>query len=70
MLVSQDAKKMMKAMFYNRVNLNVNVWQEEKTGNLNWRARTRFGLGFVDYKHVIKIKINPSSTDGLTELKV
>ena len=68
MIISQDAKKMMKSMFYNRVNLNVNVWQEEKTGNLNWRARTRFGLGFVDYKHVIKIKINPTSTAGLIEL--
>lgn len=70
MIMSQDAKKMMKSMFYNRINLNVNVWQEERTGNLNWRARTRFGVGHVDYKHVIKIKINPTSTDGLTELKI
>lgn len=69
-VMSQDAKKMMKSMFYNRINLNVNVWREERTGNLNWRARTRFGVGHVDYKHAIRIKINPTSTDGLTELSI
>lgn len=70
MIMSQDAKKMMKSMFYNRVNLNINVYETPGTGTLNWRARTRFGVGHVDYKHVIKIKINPKNTDGLTELKI
>lgn len=70
MIMSQDAKKMMKSMFYNRVNLGINVYETPGTGTLNWRARTRFGVGHVDYKHVIKIKINPTSTDGMTELKV
>lgn len=70
MIMSQDAKKMMKSMFYNRVNLGINVYETPGTGTLNWRARTRFGVGHVDYKHVIKIKINPKNTDGLTELKI
>ncbi len=70
MIMSQDAKKMMKSMFYNRVNLGINVYETPGTGTLNWRARTRFGVGHVDYKHVIKIKINPTNTDGLTELKI
>ena len=73
MIMSQDAKKMMKSMFYNRINLSVNVWETPGTGTLNWRARTRFGLGHVDYKHVIKIKVfkeRPSDTSGMTELVI
>lgn len=73
MIMSQDAKRMMKSMFYNRINLNVNVWEEPGTGNLNYRARTRFGLGHVDYKHVAKLKIlkeAPSDTSGMTRLVV
>ncbi len=73
MIMSQDAKRMMKSMFYNRINLNVNVWEEPGTGNLNWRARTRFGVGHVDYKHVIKIKVfstAPSDTSGMTQLVI
>ena len=70
MIMSQDAKNKMKSMFYNRINLGINVYETPGTGTLNWRARTRFGVGHVDYKHVIKIKINPKSTDGLTELKI
>ena len=69
-IMSQDAKKMMKSMFYNRIDLNINVWETPGTGTLNWRSRTRFGVGHVDYKHVIKIKINPASTEGMTELKI
>lgn len=73
MIMSQDAKRMMKAMFYNRINLAVNVWETPGTGTMNWRSRTRFGLGFVDYKHVIKIKVfaeRPSDTSGMTELRI
>ena len=73
MIMSQDAKRMMKAMFYNRINLSVNVWEEPASGNLNYRSRCRMGLGFVDYKHVIKIKIfkeRPSDTSGMTELVI
>lgn len=69
-IMSQDAKKMMKSMFYNRINLKINVWETPGTGTLNWRSRTRFGVGHVDYKHAVKIKINPASTDGMTELKI
>ena len=57
MIISQDAKKMNKAMFYNRVNLGINVWRDERTGSIHYRGRGRWGLGFVDYKHAIKIKI-------------
>ena len=69
-LMSQDAKKMMKSMFYNRINLGINVWKDENTGNINYRGRTRFSAVHVDYKHVIKIKINPTSTNGLTQLVI
>lgn len=71
-VMSQDAKKMMKSMFYNRIDLQVKVWETPGTGNLNWRSRTRFGVGHVDYKHCMKVKIlgSSDSTDGMTELKI
>lgn len=73
MIMSQDAKRMMKSMFYNRINLNVTVWEEPGTGNLNYRSRARFGVGHVDYKHVLKVKIfksAPADVSGMTELKI
>ena len=64
MVMSQDAKKMMKSMLYDRITLGVNAWTDEMTGNLNYRARTRFGLGHVDYKHVAKLIIVGDASDG------
>lgn len=64
MVMSQDAKKMMKSMFYNRITLGVNAWIDDMTGNLNYRARTRFGLGHVDYKHVAKLKVVANQQAG------
>lgn len=71
MVMSQDAKRMMKSMFYNRINLNINTWIDSGTGTLNYRARTRFGLGHVDYKHVVKLKVlaeAPKDTSNITLL--
>lgn len=71
MVMSQDAKKMMKSMFYNRITLNVKAWVDPGTGTLNYRARTRFGLGHVDYKHVVKLKVlaeAPQDTSNITLL--
>ena len=70
MVMSQDAKQMMKSMFYNRITLGVNAWTDEMTGNLNYRARTRFGLGHVDYKHVAKLKILGKGTSAPEGAKV
>lgn len=63
-VMSQDAKKMMKSMFYNRVTLGVKAWTDDMTGNLNYRARTRFGLGHVDYKHVGKLIVVADKAAG------
>lgn len=68
MVMSQDAKKMMKSMFYNRITLGVNAWHDDMTGNLNYRARTRFGLGHVDYKHVAKLKFVTEDIETATNL--
>jgi hypothetical protein len=68
MVMSQDAKQMMKSMFYNRITLGVNAWTDEMTGNLNYRARTRFGLGHVDYKHVAKLKFVTNDIDTAEKL--
>lgn len=70
LIMSQKAKEQMKSMFFNRVNLDVKVYNEPSTDNMHWYARTRFGVGHVDYKHVIRIKINPAKEDGLTMLEI
>lgn len=70
-IMSQEAKnRQMKSMFFNRVALDVDVYRENGTRNIHWNAYTRFSAVHVDYKHCIRIKINPTSTDGLTELKI
>ena len=69
-IMSQKAKDQMKSLFFNRISLGINVYSDPGTENMHWFARTRFSVGHVDYKHVIRIKINPKSTDGLTELKI
>jgi hypothetical protein len=70
-IMSQDAKnRQMKSMFFNRVALDVDVYRDPGTRSLHWNAYTRFSTVHVDYKHCIRIKINPKSTDGLTELKI
>lgn len=64
-IMSQKAKDQMKSMFFNRINLGINVYSDPGTENMHWYARTRFGVGHIDYKHVIRIKINPKNTDNL-----
>lgn len=69
-LVSSEAKNMMKSMFYNRVDLEVNVWQTPGTGNINYRGRSRFSTCFVDYKHAVKIKFTTDDIEGATKLEI
>jgi hypothetical protein len=71
MIMSQAAKKMMKAQFYDRTGLKIRVWETPGSGNLNWKSRTRFSAVHVDYKHVCKIKFfkeEPGDTSGMTKL--
>lgn len=71
MIMSQDAKKMMKSQFYDRTGLKIRVWETPGSGNLNWKSRTRFSAVHVDYKHVCKIKFfkeEPGDTSGMTKL--
>lgn len=69
-LLSQDAKKNMKSMFYNRTNLKINVWETPGTGTLNYRSRTRFSVAHVDYKHAAKIKFTTTDIEGATKLEI
>lgn len=71
MVMSQAAKDQNKSLFFNRTGLGINVYTENGTNNIHWTARARWGLGHVDYKHVIKIKVfkeEPSDTSGMTQL--
>ena len=70
-IMSQDAKnRQMKSMFFNRVALDVDVYRDPGTRSLHWNAYTRFSTVHVDYKHCIRIKINPERTEGLTQLVI
>ena len=64
MVMSQDAKRMLKSMFYNRVTLQCKSWIDDNTGSLNYRARTRFGVGHFDYKHVVKLIVVADKAAG------
>lgn len=72
-VMSQKAKAQNKSMFFNRTNLDINVWTENGTRNVHWDSRARWGLGHVDYKHAVKIKVfkeKPGDVSGMTELKI
>lgn len=70
-VMSQKAKNQNKSMFFDRTNLSIDVWTEHGTRNVHWDSRARWGLGHVDYKHAVKIKVfkeAPSDTSGMTQL--
>ena len=70
-VMSQKAKDQNKSMFFDRTNLSINVWTENGSRNTHWDSRARWGLGHVDYKHAIKVKVfkeAPSDTSGMTQL--
>lgn len=70
-IMSQKAKDQMKSMFFNRVALDVDVYRDPGTRSLHWNAYTRFSTVHVDYKHCIRIKINPKgSKDGMHKLEI
>lgn len=57
MVMSQTAKDQNKSMFFNRKKLDIDVYTENGTKNVHWSSRARWGLGHVDYKHVVRCKI-------------
>lgn len=72
-VMSQAAKNQNKALFFNRTNLDIDVYTENGSRNVHWDARARWGLGHVDYKHCVKVKVfktAPGDTSGMTELKI
>ena len=71
MVMSSKAKDQNKSLFFDRVDLDINVYTENGTRNVHWDAYARWGLGHVDYKHVVKVKVfkeKPADTSGMTEL--
>jgi len=54
MIMSSEANKNLSGnMFFNRVPLTVSNWVDNHTGNYIWCGRTRFGVGFGSYKHIL-----------------
>lgn len=63
MVMSQTAKEQSKSLFFDRVDLDIDVYTENGSRNVHWSSRARWGLGHVDYKHAVRCKIL-SSTDS------
>lgn len=70
MIMSSAANKtMMGNLFFNRVNLEVRSWVDDRTYNYMWSGYCRFGLGFRTWKHMaLCVNTEASSLSGATAL--
>ncbi len=69
MIMSSEANRDLAGnMFFNRVPLTINNWQDYHTGNYKWSGRCRFGVGFGTYKHILLATNSTSSVSGATAL--
>lgn len=67
MVMSSEANKNLQGnMFFNRVPLTINNWQDNHTWNYIWNGRCRFGVGFGTYKHILLCDISANG-DGNSE---
>lgn len=56
MVMSSEANTALAGnLFYERVPLTVTPWVDHHTGNYNWTGRCRFGIGFGNYKHIVRV---------------
>ncbi|MBR5449544.1 MAG: hypothetical protein IKV43_06100 [Clostridia bacterium] len=56
MVMSSEANSSMAGnIFFDRVPLTVTPWVDHHTGNYNWTGRCRFGIGFGNYKHIVRV---------------
>ena len=68
MIMSSEANKSLAGnLFFERVPLTVTPWVDHHTGNYNWTGRCRFGVGFGNYKHIIRVTEN-TSVDSVSDL--
>ena len=68
-MLSSDANEDLRGnMFFNRVPLTVNDWEDHHTGNLVWTGRTRFGIGFNAWKHMLLAVDSTTAVTGADQL--
>ena len=66
-LMSSDANEDLRGnMFFNRVALNVVDWEDHHTGNFIWTGRTRLGVGFNSWKHMLLAVSSSTAVTGAT----
>lgn len=69
MVMSSQANKSLAGnMFFNRVPLTINSWQDNHTWNYICSGRCRFGVGFGSYKHIMLVHGTSNKVDGATAL--
>jgi hypothetical protein len=67
MVMSSEANTSLAGnLFYERVPLTVTPWVDHHTGNYNWTGRCRFGIGFGNYKHIVRV--TDSEDTGASDL--
>ena len=67
MIMSSEANRDLAGnMFFNRVPLTINNWQDHHTGNYMWSGRCRFGIGFGTYKHILLAVNSVTDVSGAT----
>ena len=65
---SQANKNLAGNMFFNRVPLSINSWQDNHTWNYIYSGRCRFGVGFGTYKHIMLVHGGEATVSGATAL--
>lgn len=61
LVMSSEANKALAGnMFYNRVPLTIRDFVDVHTFNYTWTGRCRFGVGFGNYKHIVKLTADES----------
>ena len=71
MLMSSEANKNICGnMFFNRIPLSIDNWIDHRSGNYIWTGRCRFGVGFGNYKHILRAINSSDEIEDATELVV
>ena len=69
-IMSSEANENLQGnMFFNRVPLTVTDWEDNHTGNFVWTGRTRFGVGFNSWKHMLLAVDSSTAVSGATLLE-
>lgn len=69
MVMSSEANKnLMGNMFFDRVNLTINAWEDNETLDLCYGGYCRMGVGFGNWKHILRAVNSDTAVNNATAL--